>query len=172
MSVTVKVGDVLAEPVDVLICPANPWLNLSGGISGELLALAGPALQAELHEQLRLRGVAALEPGTVVVSSAGPLPAGQVLHAVAIDVFYGSSVELVATTLRQALEMASELQAKTVALPALATGFGPLSMEEFTEALVRAIESSPSNPLHLMVVLRSVENAAIVSEELARQQSA
>jgi hypothetical protein len=31
---TVKCGDILDEPADVLICSANIFLNLSGGVGG------------------------------------------------------------------------------------------------------------------------------------------
>jgi len=48
----IKVGDILAEAADV-ICPANPWLNMSGGVNGAILSLGGEAMQQELHAFLR-----------------------------------------------------------------------------------------------------------------------
>jgi hypothetical protein len=40
-NVLVKAGNVSGEGADVLICPANPWLNLSGGDCGALLLSGG-----------------------------------------------------------------------------------------------------------------------------------
>ena len=53
MKCSVKVGDVLDEHADVLICPANPWLNLSGGVNGAILMRGGQAVQDELQSHLR-----------------------------------------------------------------------------------------------------------------------
>jgi len=38
MDIQVKVGDVLDEQADVLICTANPWLNMSGGVNVHLIS--------------------------------------------------------------------------------------------------------------------------------------
>lgn len=52
----VKHDDILDEPADVLVCSANPWLNLSGGVGGEILLRYGPQMQEELHRLLAGRG--------------------------------------------------------------------------------------------------------------------
>ena len=106
MQVEIKVGDVLQCPADVLISTANPWLNLSGGVNGAILAAVGPVIQDELHAYLKERGLSAVSAGTVVRSGAGGLPFQFILHAVAIDPFYDSSVDLVRQTLRTALAIA------------------------------------------------------------------
>ena len=51
-----------------------------------------------------------------------------------------SSVELVAATIVTALTQARQLDARTVTMAALATGFGPLLMEDFGAALRTALE--------------------------------
>src|SRR5437763_11221519 len=48
----IRHGDILDEPADVLICSANPFLTLSGGVGGALLLRYGPSLQSELNEYL------------------------------------------------------------------------------------------------------------------------
>ncbi|MBY0229312.1 MAG: macro domain-containing protein, partial [Gemmataceae bacterium] len=98
-------------------------------------------LGEDVHRELQahLAGGRTVEPGTVVRTGPGSLPVRHILHAVAIDPSYDSSVELVARTIARALAMACGLGARTVAMPALATGFGPLSMADFAEALKRAL---------------------------------
>ena|ERR1700676_5318464 len=137
----VKVGDILDEVADVMICPANPWLNMSGGVNGAILSRGGEAIQQELQTFLRNSGQSAVAPGTVVRTGPGPLQVQHILHAVAIDPFYDSSVETVRRTLERALDMAQELGAMTVVMPALATGYGHLAMEEFGTAFAQAINA-------------------------------
>ena len=62
-------------------------------------------------------------------------PYRAVLHAVAIDGMYDSSAEIVAKTLAESLRQAASLGARTVAMTALATGYGRLSMVEFAAAV-------------------------------------
>jgi O-acetyl-ADP-ribose deacetylase (regulator of RNase III) len=163
MQSEVKVGDVLDEPADVLISTANPWLNVSGGVNGAILLRGGEAVQAELRDHLRQRAQPHVPPGSVVRTGPGPLSVKHILHAVAIDAFYDSSVELVESTLVEALDQARHLGASTIAMPALATGYGPLKMEEFAEALRRALRRNWSPLARLTVVLRREESAHTVT---------
>ena len=98
MQIHIQVGDVLEVSADVLISTANPWLNLSGGVNGAILSAAGPVIQDELHAFLKRQGVSAVPAATVVQSQAASLPFRFILHAVAIDSFYDSSIELVPNT--------------------------------------------------------------------------
>ncbi|MCC6698837.1 MAG: hypothetical protein IT365_24645 [Candidatus Hydrogenedentes bacterium] len=50
MHVTIKTGDIVEEDVDGLVCSGNIWLNMSGGVNGELLRLGGEAMQRQLHD--------------------------------------------------------------------------------------------------------------------------
>lgn len=161
MVVDVVQGDVLSQSADVLICPANCYLNMSGGVNGEILLRCGANIQRELHEHLARLGARAVEPGTVVRTSAGELPFQHILHAVAIDPFYGSSLKLVAAALSEAFEQARRLEAGTVALPALATGYGPLSVDEFCSALCDVSKLDWSPLYSATLVLRRLEDVCV-----------
>jgi O-acetyl-ADP-ribose deacetylase len=163
MEIEVLVGDVLDVPADVLISTANPWLQMTGGVNLQIiLRPRGEFVHEELQEHLRASGRRAVEAGTVVRTGPGSLPVRHILHAVSIDPFYDSSVALVADTIVTALTQARELQARTVTIPALAAGFGPLSMEEFAAALGRATARDWSPLEALKVVLRQEEDADTV----------
>src|SRR4051795_407916 len=88
---SVKHCDILDEPADVLVCSANPWLNLSGGVGGEVLLRYGPRMQEELHRHLAGRGLRWVPQGEVMACGPCGTPYRAVLHAVAVDCFYGSS---------------------------------------------------------------------------------
>ncbi|MCE9545021.1 MAG: macro domain-containing protein [Planctomycetia bacterium] len=168
MNIVVKVGDVLDEAADVLISSANPQLNMSGGVNGAILLRGGESIQAELRSHLAQWGKPIVQPGTIVCTGPGPLAVKHILHAVAVDVFYGSSVELVERTIEAALERARQLDAISVTMPTLATGYGPLSAEQFAEALARAARADWSPIASLTVVVRTIKNAETVRSIIER----
>jgi O-acetyl-ADP-ribose deacetylase (regulator of RNase III) len=131
-------GDILDLQADVLICSANVSLNLSGGVGGALLARFGAGLQEELHGNLPKQAPRFAKPGDVVVTHPQKTPYKAVLHAVAVDAFYDSNTQLITETVRKALGLASLEGARCVALTALATGYGHLSIAQFAEGLCPA----------------------------------
>jgi O-acetyl-ADP-ribose deacetylase (regulator of RNase III) len=96
----------------------------------------------------------------------GSLPVKKILHAVSIDPSYDSSVELVTETIVNALSQARQLNARTITLAALATGFGPLSMEDFATALRQALLHDWAPLETLKVVVKHEEEAATIRDVL------
>ena len=162
MKVIVKQGDVLDEAVDVLICTANPTLGMSGGVNGALLARGGAGVQTELKQYLVQRERMSVEQGTVVLTGPGPLAVKHILHAVGVNAFYESSVDVIATLLKKALSEAAGLGARSVATPAIATGYGPLTIADFGQALVSALSNTYPGVEELRVVLRDPADAALI----------
>jgi len=152
-----------------LICPANPWLNMSGGVNGALLQRGGQAVQDELHALLKSSGRRAVEAGTVVATGPGPLAVKWIVHAVAIDPFYDSSVDLVARTIAAALDRIVELGERTVVMPMLATGYGRLTTRDFGAALARIQKKDWPAIDRLTVVVRSNNHLKILSDSLSFQ---
>src|SRR5262252_5990630 len=117
MKVEVLAGNILDEPADVLVSTANPWLQMTGGVNlGIIVRPQGELVYEELQHHLRKSGQKMVAAGTVVCTGPGSLPVKKILHAVAIDPSYDSSVELVAETIVRALTQARELGAKSVSL--------------------------------------------------------
>ena len=167
MQINIQVGDVLEAAADVLISTANPWLNLSGGVNGAILSAVGPTLQEELHGYLKNQGISAVPAGTVVQSNAGNLPFDCILHAVAIDPFYDSSVDLVRQTLVAALDLAIKAGAKTISTPTLATGYGPMSIADFGTAVAPLTNEPRFDGLSLTIVVRSETHRSELSEAIS-----
>ncbi len=128
-------GDLLDVPADVLVCSANVYLTLSGGVGGAYLLRHGPAMQDELNRHLAGRGIRHVSPGDVIETPACGGPYRSVLHAVAVDAFYGTSPEVVAAALTESLRRAAALDARVVALAALGCGYGRMTMADFARAL-------------------------------------
>lgn len=160
MEIEILAGNILDTPADALISTANPWLQMTGGVNlGIIVRPQGELVYAELQQFLRASGAEIVEPGTVVCTGPGSLPVKHILHAVAIDRSYDSSVGLVSATIAKALTKAQELHAKIVTLAALATGFGPLLMEDFAEAL-RPISERDWSPVEVLKVVVKHEHEA------------
>ena len=166
MNVTVTVGDVLDTVADVLVCPANPWLNMSGGVGSAILARGGDQVRSELQSYLATIGSQVVNAGSVIQTDAGSLPFKHILHAVAIGPSYDSSVELVRQTLEACFERAADLQAKSIAVPAVATGYGQLSIASFAKAVAPLAKCDwpPLEDIHL--VMFTDENARIARDVL------
>src|SRR5262245_10667602 len=75
-------GDLLDVPTDVLVCSANVYLALSGGVGGAFLLRYGPAMQEALQRYLSERGIRHVEQGDVVPMPPCGGPYRAVLHAV------------------------------------------------------------------------------------------
>lgn len=169
MKTEVLSGNILDVSADFLVATANPWLQMTGGVNlGIIVRPRGEDVYEELQHYLRGTGNSHVEPGTIVPTGPGSLPVKHILHAVAIDRSYDSSVPLVADTIIKALTMACELDARVVTLAALATGFGPLLMEDFALALRQAIDRGWSSLETLKVVMKHEEEAETIRRELSR----
>jgi O-acetyl-ADP-ribose deacetylase len=112
------IGDITEQDVDAIVNAANATLLGGGGVDGAIHRAGGPSILAECRA---LRGCAT---GDVKATGAGKLPARHVLHAVG-PVWHGGGrgeAELLASCHRRAIELAAELDCRTVAFPAISTG--------------------------------------------------
>jgi len=167
MNIVVTVGDVLKTPADVLISTANPWLNMSGGVNGAIHN-RDPSIQTELRDYLKSIDQSAIPASSVVRTSAGDLPYAHIIHAVAIDPFYDSSLEIVTNTLAAAFQLAVSLDAQTIAMPTLATGYGPITIKAFAHAFVDSVVGRfPMKTVS--IVVRTRENAQTINSVLSAE---
>ncbi|TWU51978.1 macro domain-containing protein [Rubripirellula reticaptiva] len=167
MKINIQVGDVLKVAADVLISTANPWLNLSGGVNGAILSAVGPTIQDELHAYLKSHAISAVPAGTVVRSRAGNLPFDCILHAVAIDPFYDSSIELVRKTVVSALDLAIRAGAKTISTPTLATGYGPMAIADFGTAVAPLADNPKFDEISFTIVVRSEDHLSELANAIS-----
>jgi O-acetyl-ADP-ribose deacetylase len=78
-------------------------------------------------------------------------PYRAVLHAVAVDGAYDTTPEILSGVLRRSLQTASQLSAHSVAITALATGYGRKPIEFFADALT-TIMAHAFSPVHRVII--------------------
>lgn len=147
----IRHGDILDIPADVLICSANIYLTLSGGVGGAFLLRYGDEMQQGLRDFLAGRGVRHVSRGEVVSMPPCGSPYRGVLHAVAVDGAYESSPAIIEEIVSKALGLAAEMNARTVTLPLLATGYGRLPVEGFLDGL-RQVMACPFPPVERVIL--------------------
>jgi O-acetyl-ADP-ribose deacetylase (regulator of RNase III) len=158
MIITVKRGDICDEKADVIVSTANPWLNMSGGVNGEILQRGGESIQEELHSYLKNSGSSVVEPGAIVKTNPGPLSCLYILHAVAVNTFYESSVEILKYLLQQIITGVHADGLRTVAVPSMGTGYGKLEISDFAQAIRDCALESDDRLGELRVVLYSEDD--------------
>ena len=142
MQVLFKTGDIIREQTEGLVCSGNVYLNMSGGVNGALLQAGGETMQVMLHEYLEKSGRKFVEPGFTMRIGPEPFHFKSIVYTVAIDAFYETSIELVEKSLTSALKLLQQDGCKTVAIPALATGYGRLSKSDFGKAMRQCHENT------------------------------
>lgn len=113
-------GDITLQQVDAIANAANASLRGGGGVDGAIHRAAGPGLLAELARD-HPHGT---RTGSAVATAGYRLAARWVLHAVG-PVWQGGSqgeAELLAGAYRSCLELCDQLDAASVAFPAISMG--------------------------------------------------
>ena len=134
-------GDITAERVDAVVNAANRGLRGGGGVDGAIHRAAG----AE-RLQAACRAIGECPPGHAVVTDGFDLPARFVIHTVG-PVWRGGAVgepKTLAACYRNALRVADQVGARSIAFPAISTGvYGyPLGLAaEVAVTTVRAADT-------------------------------
>jgi|GEM_PF-2540271 len=155
MTVSFICADIIDIPAEGLVCSGNINLNMSGGVNGELLSRGGYDLQRQLHGHLEVNDITFVNPGFVMEIGPGNFGFRCIVYSVAIDCWYESSIELVASTLRSALDIIESKGCASVSIPALATGYGRLKKEAFGRALHQVLHEKMRSFSQINVVEQS-----------------
>ena len=159
MKWTIANCDILDRPADVLVLSGNPQLNLSGGAGGAFLLRYGPEMQDRMHEHFKSTGKRFVDRGSVIQMPACGSPYKAVLHAIGVDVFYESNIEVVNQLVIDSLKIAAELSATTVAMTAIATGYVRMPMADFATA-IKQVSLSEYSPIENVDICLAKQIAA------------
>lgn len=141
--ITLARGDITEQNVDAVVNAANSSLLGGGGVDGAIHRKGGPAILEACKEVRRTRFPDGLPTGQAVATTAGELPSRWVIHTVGpVYDRVDEPARLLAACHAEALHVADELGAKTVAFPAISTGVFGYPVEEAASVAVDAVRDA------------------------------
>ena len=147
-------GDLTTQAVDAIVKAANSTLLGGFGVDGAIHRAGGPSILAECEELRRTAFPLGLPTGRAVATGGGDLPARWVIHTV--GPIYRTSDDPageLASCHTEALRVADELVARTVAFPAISTGAFGYPLEDAAAVAVRAVRDADTRVEEVRFVL-------------------
>src|SRR5216117_3073463 len=136
-------GDITEQDADAIVNAANSSLMGGGGVDGAIHRKGGSAILEECKRIRSEEHPGGLPTGRAVATTAGNLPARWVIHTV--GPVYAKSEDrshLLAGCHVEALKVADELGAETVAFPAISTGVYGYPLHEAAPVAVHAVRTA------------------------------
>jgi glutamate racemase len=144
-------GDLTVMPVDVIVNAANVELQHGGGVALAIARAGGPVIDAESADWIATYGP--LTPGVAALTSAGAMPSSYVVHVAGPIYAEGQeNAVLLGAAALAALDMAEEIEAHSVAIPAISAGVYSYPPED----AVGVIADAAADHLSTDSTLRSV----------------
>ncbi len=128
--IKVILGDITEENTDAIVNAANSHLKHGGGVAGAIVRKGGKIIQEESDK------IGYCPVGKAVYTSAGMLKAKYVIHAVGPRWGEGNEENKLRSAVRSALELATELKLKSIAIPAISTGIFGYPKKEGTKVIL------------------------------------
>jgi O-acetyl-ADP-ribose deacetylase len=134
-------GDITTQNVDAVVNAANSAMRGGGGVDGAIHRAGGEAVL----EDCIARFPHGLETGQAGWTTAGKMPARWVIHVVGPNFARGQRDRgLLTSCYAQALRVADELGARTVAFPLVSAGIYGWPPEHAAQAAVDTLRSTPT----------------------------
>lgn len=132
-------GDITKVTADVIVNAANTSLLGGGGVDGAIHRAGGKAILEQCVKIRERQGGCAV--GEAVITTAGNLPASYVIHTVG-PVWSGGNrgeVEKLRSCYLNALKLAAEHQAESIAFPNISTGIYRFPKSLAAETALKAV---------------------------------
>jgi O-acetyl-ADP-ribose deacetylase len=141
-------GNIAELEVDAIANAANNHLWMGAGVAGAIKGAGGEEIEREAVAK------GPIEIGDAVATGAGSLSARHVIHGAVMGQDLRTDADKIAQTTRRVLEVADEVGARSLALPAFGTGVGGFPLEEC--AAIMVAEARAYDPAGLERVIFAV----------------
>ena len=162
-------GDITKVKADAIVNAANSSLLGGGGVDGAIHRAGGPEILEECKKIVENQG--RCEVGEAVITTAGKLPSGFVIHTVGPVWNDGSEgePEKLATCYKNSLKLAVENNCRTIAFPNISTGVYGYPKKQAAEVAVKAVSgflAETNRPEKVVFVCFDEENEQFIRQEL------
>jgi O-acetyl-ADP-ribose deacetylase (regulator of RNase III) len=165
MDIVLVTGDITAQEVDAIVNAANSSLLGGGGVDGAIHRRGGPAILAECRELRASRYGKGLPTGEAVATTAGNLPARWVIHTVGpVHSRSEDRTHLLRNCYANALRVADELGAATVAFPLISAGIYRWPKRDAIHQALDTLRTTPTAVRTASLVLYDDETRALAEE--------
>ncbi len=127
-------GDISQCETDAIVNAANSDLWMGSGVAGAIKRNGGQVIEEEAMAQGPIR------PGQAVITTAGKLKAGRVIHCAGMPPGGKATYKTVRDSCVMALQLAEEEGLDSISFPAIGAGVGGLTIKESVNAILEAIE--------------------------------
>ena len=138
-------GDITQLDVDAVANAANDHLWMGAGVAGAIKRAGGE----EIEREAMAKGP--IEVGDAVVTGAGRLTARWVIHGAVMGQDLRTDADAIERTTKRCLEVADEVGAQSLALPAFGTGVGAFPLDECARLMVAAARAHEPQALRRIV---------------------
>ena len=163
MDVTVVEGDITEQQVDAVVNAANRAMRGGGGVDGAIHRAGGPAVLEDCKRRFP-RGLATGQAGW---TTAGRMPARWVIHVVGPNYNAGErDRSLLTSCYANALAVADEVGARTVAFPLVSAGVYRWPLDDAVAAAVDTLRSTPTQVTEARIVAFGRRTHDLVADAL------
>jgi len=146
-------GDITRQATDVIVNAANSGLMGGGGVDGAIHRAGGPAILEECKQIVARQG--RLPAGQAVITTAGNMKAGHVIHTVG-PIWHGGSQgepELLTSAYRESLKLAAENNLSSISFPSISTGAYGYPVDKASRIAIKTVVSFLSEDTSLKEVI-------------------
>jgi O-acetyl-ADP-ribose deacetylase len=152
VEITIVAGDIVQQDVDAVVNAANSGLMGGGGVDGAILRAGGPDQHAA--RKALVERIGSLPTGEAAACDAGAMPAQWVIHVVGpVWSQREDRRHLLESCYRNALAVADELGARSVAFPAVSAGIYGWPIDDAADVAVRTVATTPTDVEEVRFVL-------------------
>jgi O-acetyl-ADP-ribose deacetylase (regulator of RNase III) len=160
-TITLLLGDITEQHAEAVVNAANSSLLGGGGVDGAIHRRGGPAILAACRELRASHYGGGLPTGHAVATTAGNLPARWVIHTVGpVYAVREDRSALLADCHRNALAVADDLGAESVAFPAISTGVYGWPLDSAARIALSTVRGTETSVRQIRFVLFDVRALA------------
>jgi len=139
-NIELTIGDITQINVDGIVNAANSGLRGGGGVDGAIHRAGGTTIMQELDGIRAQRG--GCPPGQAVITTAGNLPAKQVIHTVG-PIWQGGDRkedQVLAHAYQNSLQLAQKHRLESVSFPNISTGVYGFPKEKAASIAIESVQ--------------------------------